>query len=151
MLIKILPDQIVQRDKNNEYILWEAIKYAATHVNSVDDKDLPKYLNLLLHSLLNEKAQCFVRIDDKREIAAIWITMFLINKVNLEKYLNIQCVYGFKPSPDDVWKKECEMFVELAKKENCSYVGFISHNKRIWDIGKLIDMKEAYRVFKLRV
>ena len=143
MLIKILPDQVVQ--------LWETIKYAATAVNEIDEKDLPKYLNELLHSLLNEKTQCFVRLDDNREIIALWITAFLMNTTNGEKYFQIKCVYGFKSSPDEVWKRDCEVLVQFAKKENCSYVGFQSRNKRIWDIGKLIDFTEAYRVFKLRL
>jgi len=143
MLIKILPDQVVQ--------LWETIKYAATIVHEVDEKDLPKYLNELLHSLLNEKAQCFVRLGDDRKIIAIWITGFLMNAINGEKYFQIKCVYGFKSSSDEVWKRDCEVLVQFAKKENCSYIGFQSHNKRIWDIGKLIGMTEAYRVFKLRL
>jgi len=143
MLIKILPSQVVQ--------LWEVIKFVATTVDEVDDKDLPKYLNELLHSLLNEKSQCFVRLDDNREIIAIWITAFLTNATNGEKYFQIKCVYGFKASLDDVWKRDCEILVEFAKKENCSYVGFQSRNSRIWDIAKLIGMTEAYRVFKLKL
>ena len=143
MLIKILPSQVVQ--------LWETIKYAATMVDEVSDRDLPKYLNELLHALLNEKAHCFVRIDDNREIIAIWITAFLMNNINGEKYFQIKCVYGFKASTDEVWKRDCEVLVEFAKKENCSYIGFQSRNKRIWDIGKLIGMEEAYRVFKLKL
>ena len=143
MLIKILPDQVVQ--------LWETIKYAAVKVDEIDEKDLPKYLNELLHALLNENAQCFVRIGDDREIIAIWITAFLMNNINGEKYFQIKCVYGFKSSPDEVWKRDCEVLVQFAKKENCSYIGFQSRNKRIWDIGKMIGMTEAYRVFKLRL
>jgi len=143
MLIKILPNQVVQ--------LWETIKYAAIKVDETDEKDLPKYLNELLHALLNEKAQCFVRLDDKREVAAIAITRFLMNNVNGEKYFQVQCVYGFKAAPNEVWKRDWEVLKEFAKKENCSYMGFQSRNKRIWDIGKTIGMTEAYRVFKLRL
>jgi len=143
MLIKILPDQVVQ--------LWETIKYAATAVDEIDEKDLSKYLNELLHSLLNEKAQCFVRLDDKREIIALFITKFLMNTTNGEKYFQIQCVYGFKAAPNEVWKRDWEILKEFAKKENCSYMGFVSRNKRIWDIGKLMGMDEAYRTFKYRL
>jgi len=143
MLIKILPSQVVQ--------LWEAIKYAATRVDEVDEKYLSKYLNELLHSLLNEKSQCFVRLNDKREIITIAITKILRNNITGEKYFQVQGVYGFKSASNDVWKRDWESFVEFAKKENCSYMGFQSRNSRIWDIAKMIGMEEAYRIFKLKL
>ena len=143
MLIKILPDQVVQ--------LWEPIKYAATMADEVDEKDMPKYLNELLHALLNEKAQCFVRIDDKREIATIGITRLLFNNVTGEKYLQIQIGYAFKKSEDYLWKQDWEVMKEFAKKENCSYVGVMSRNKRVWELGKLIGMTETYRVFSVKL
>ena len=143
MLIKILPDQVVQ--------LWETIKYVAVKVDEIDEQDLPKYLNELLHALLNEKAQCFVRLNDNREIVAIFITRFLMNTINGEKYFQIQCVYGFKSAQNEVWEKDWNVLKEFAKKENCSYIGFTSRNKRIWDIGKIMGMEEAYRTFKYRL
>jgi hypothetical protein len=143
MLIKILPDQIIQ--------LWEEIKYAATIADEVDEKDLPKYLNNLLHSLLNEKAQCFVRIDDKREIVTIGITKLLFNNVTGEKYLQVQSGYGFKKAEDHLWKQDWEVMKEFAKKENCSYVGVASRNRRVWELGKLIGMTEMFRVFSVKL
>ena len=143
MLIKILPSQVVQ--------FWEVIKFVSTRVDEVDEKDLPKYLNELLHALLNEKAQCFVRLDDNREIIALSITRILKNKTTDEKYFQVHCVYGFKSATDEVWKKDWEVLRDFAKKENCSYMGFMSRNSRIWDIAKLIGMTEAYRVFKLQL
>jgi len=143
MLIKILPQQVVQ--------LWEPIKYAATTADEVDEKDVPKYLNELLHELLNEKAQCFVRIDDKREIMTIGITRLLFNNITGEKYLQIQIGYAFKKAEDYLWKHDWEVMKEFAKKENCSYVGVMSRNKRVWELAKLIGMTETYRVFSVKL
>jgi len=143
MLIKILPSQVVQ--------LWEVIKFVATKVDEVDKENIQPYLNELLHALLNEKAQCFVRLDDNREIIALAITRILRNNITGEKYFQVHCVYGFKSASDDVWKRDWEVLRDFAKKENCSYMGFQSRNSRIWDIAKLIGMTEAYRIFKLKL
>ena len=143
MLIKILPDQVVQ--------LWETIKYAAVKADEIDEKDYPKYLNELLHALLNEKAQCFVRINDKREIVTIGITRIMRNGVTGEKYLQIQSGFGFQKAEDYLWKQDWETMKDFAKKENCSYVGVMSRNPRVLNLGKLIGMTETYRIFSVKL
>ena len=143
MLIKILPNQVVK--------FWEVIKFVAKKVDEVDDENLQPYLNELLHALLNEKAQCFIRLNDKREIITLSITRILNNKITGEKYFQVHCIYGFKPATNEVWKRDWEILKEFAEKEKCSYMGFMSRNKRIWEIAELIGMEEAYRVFKLKL
>jgi hypothetical protein len=143
MIIKLLALQIP--------IFWETIKFVAKKVDEIDDKDLPSYLNELLHALLCDKAQCFVILDDKRILVAMAISRILGNKVNRKKYLYIQCLYSFKVINDDMWQDGLDLMRKFAEKEKCSYISFDSRNPRIWDIGGLLGCYEAKRTFTLNI
>lgn len=144
MVIKLLSAQIVP--------MWEAIKFAATQADEVDQQELQPYLNELLHALLSDKAQCFVRInEDNREILAVLITRILTNKIATERYLQIQTVYGFKYGDEETWKKDFNVLQKFAEQANCLYMGFVSRNKRIWQIGEMLGFKEMHRTFAIRL
>jgi len=142
MLIKLLPDQIP--------LVWDTIKFVIITVENVEEKYRQKYLNKVLMNLLDGDAQCFVRLNETRNIIGILITRFQVNKYTEEKYLYLQCVYSFKVVPDSVWKEDFKIVKKLAKKERCSYVSFVSDTPRIWELMKMIGFKEEHRVFKLQ-
>ena len=140
--IKLLPAQVVQH--------WELVKHVVVKVDEVDEKDLQPYLNELLHSLLNNKAQCFLGLDEKRNITGVWITRLMIDKITGEKYLFAQALYSFKFIDDENRKQEIDFIKEFARKEQCSYISFRSRNKRIWEIGELNNFQEKFRTFEFR-
>lgn len=140
--IKLLASQVP--------IYWELIKYIAVKVDEVDGKDLQPYLNELLHALLNEKAQCFVSLDDKRIVVTIFITRLMIDKITGEKYLFIQNMYSFKATDNETREQESVFLKEFAKKEQCTYMSLRSRNKRIWELAELNGYKEKARVFEFR-
>ena len=140
--IKLLPAQVVQH--------WELVKYIVVKVDEVDEKDLQPYLNELLHSLLNGKAQCFLGLDEKRNVTGVWITRLMIDKITGEKYLFAQALYSFKFIDDENRKQEIDFIKEFARKEQCSYISFRSRNKRIWEIGELNNFQEKFRTFEFR-
>ena len=138
--IKLLPAQVP--------VYWELIKYIVVKVDEVDDKDLQPYLNELLHSLLNNKAQCFLELDDGRNVVGVCITRFMADKITGEKYLLIQNAYSFQTADNETRKQSFDFLKEFAKKEQCSYMSFKSGNKRMWELGRLAGFKEKTRVFE---
>lgn len=128
---------------------WELIKFATTKADEVDQQDLQPYLNELLHSLLSDKSQCFVRTD-KRDILTVLITKIVIDKITNEKYLHLQTMYSFKKVADEVWKTDFEFIKQFKESEKCAYILFQSRNRRIQEIGKYLGFREKHRTFILR-
>ncbi len=143
MIIKLLSIQIPEH--------WELIKFCATKVDQVKDENLQLYLNDLLHALLNGHAQCWVRLNDKREVATVMITRITPNKLTGEKYLWMNTVYSFRGTTDDVWEEDREIMKRFAKQVQCSYIYFRATNKRVRDIAKLLGCEEEFTVFALKV
>ena len=138
--IKLLASQIVQ--------YWELIKYVTVKVDEVDEKDLQPYLNELLHALLNNKAQCFIELNDKRNIVGVCITRLAIDEITGEKYLFIQNVYAFQAANDETRGQDFDFLKDFARKEQCAYISFQSRNKRIWELGISNGFKEKNRTFE---
>ncbi len=141
--VKLLPTQVVQ--------YWEVIKYITVTVDEVDEKDLQPYLNELLHALLNSKAQCFLELNENRNIVAVCITRLAINKITGEKYLFIQNAYAFQTASDAIRQHSFNFLKSFAQKERCAYMSFRSRNERIWKLGGVAGFREKVRVFELRL
>ena len=139
MLVQLVPGQIP--------IFWEAIKYAAVKADGIRDKDIPTYLNQLLYSLLSNKAQCFVRLDDERKLQSIVVTRILIDQVTGSKSLNISNLYGFQSSDMDTWKDTLDILMTFAKQRKCSIVTAWSANARVWEICDNLGFEERLRSF----
>ena len=138
--IKLLPAQVVQQ--------WELIKFVVQKVDEISERDLQPYLNELLHALLNSKAQCFVGLDDDKNVIGVWITRLMIDKITGEKHLFAQILYSFKFIDNEKRKKEIDFVKDFARKEQCSYIIFRSCSKRIWELAEMSGCKEVARVFE---
>jgi hypothetical protein len=136
---KLLPQQVP--------VFWEAIKLACVSADEVKSTDAGPYVNELLHALLNNKAQCWLRLNEERRLVALSITRIKFSPQTEEKQLFIQVAYSWKLVPDDVWYRDLGILREYAKKEDCTSVGFISGNSRIWDIGYSCGFTEVSRTF----
>jgi hypothetical protein len=141
--IKLLPSQIPQ--------LWDAIKYAAVHVNAIPEKDIPLYLNRLLASLLNDKAQCFVRMSNERELQAIAVTRFIKDEVTGDKSLFWECIYSFQLVQNGQWQTDWELISKFAKDNGCKKVIIYTNNHRIIDIVSAQGLSERFRCFMAEV
>ena len=126
--IKLLPAQVAQQ--------WELIKYITVKVDEVDEKNLQPYLNELLHALLNNKAQCFVELNQSRSVVGVCITRFMVSRITGEKYLLVQNAYAFEAANDETRKQSFDFLKDFARKEQCSYMLFKSGNRRMWQIGE---------------
>lgn len=139
MITKLLASQIPA--------FWENIKFAAVRADEVKGEDQQQYLIELLHSLLNEKAQCWVRVDNQKNLIALLITRILLDKITAEKYILFQCLYSFEIVASEVWDVEFEFVKQFALNEQCSYVLFSSSNEKIWGIAERVGFKEKHRTF----
>lgn len=143
MVLRLLPNQIVK--------VWEAIKFVMTKVDEVEEKNLQIYFNEILHSLLNEKAQCWVRLDKDRILEGMALTRILIDKVTSDKCLLIQCLYSFKSVDDDEWKRSAVLFKQYANKEKCAFIDCYSRNEKIWELATMLGFEEINRQFRLKI
>lgn len=139
MIIKLLSTQIVN--------YWEVIKFAATTADEVDEKDLQSYLTDLLHTLLSDKAQCWIRLDDDRKIIALLITRITVNKITGYKSLYLQCVFSYRQVSDNIWRENFDLLIRFAKQEKCKSITFESRHPKIWKITTSFGCRETYRSF----
>lgn len=142
-IIQVLPTQIPT--------VWEQIKFAATKADEVDTKNLQQYLTKLLHELLNGKAQCFIRIDDNRNLLALLITNLSCDKITGETFLYLKCIYSFQLANDETWARDMRFVVRFAKKEGCSYISFDSRHQRIYEINEKLGFKETSRSYRIGI
>lgn len=143
MIVKLLAPQIPT--------FWETIKYAVKHADGVKDRELPSYLTELLHALLNDKAQCWVRLSDKRELYALCITRIMHNPQRDEKYLYVQALYSWQPQQDEIWQRDWGFIKSFAAKEQCKYIGCMSSNRRAFEIYEALGMEEQARIFSVEI
>jgi len=78
---------------------WETIKFGCKNADVVQPKNYQVYFNELLHALLSDKAQCFVRLNEERKLLAILVTRIVGHKVTGEKSLCLQSGYSFEAVP----------------------------------------------------
>lgn len=141
MVIKLLPQQIPA--------FWEAIKFATVSADEIDEKIREVYLIDLLHSLLNSKAQCFIKLDSERKLQALLITKFQIDKFTGVKSLFIMPFFSWSRATFEEWKSDFLTIKQFAEKEGCKYVTFNSRNQRVWELGEVLGFVESIRTFYL--
>lgn len=139
MVIKLLSAQIPA--------FWENIKFACKQADEVEEKDYQAYFNELLQMLLNEKAQCWVRLNEKRELQAMLITRVLLDKITDKKCLFLQCLYSFNVVDKEVWHREFLLIKAFADTEKCTRITFDSKNPKIWELAQSVGFKEHHRNF----
>ena len=138
MIIKVIAKKIPEA--------WEVIKFAATQADGISIKNHQSYLNELLHALLNNKAQCFLRTDkEQKNILAVIITRLEIDKITNEKSLLLQSYYSFEPANDKAWAENMATAMEFAKAEKCSSITFTSLNDRILELSQFFGFEERHR------
>jgi len=143
MIIRLLSTQIPQA--------WELIKFACVKADEVNNGDMPHYFNELLHALLSDKAQCFVKLDDERKILALLITRIMIDKITGRKSLLIQALYSWKSVDDKEWQDGFNFVKEFAKHEQCKRISFESRNPRVWQLTETLGFRENLRRFTLNM
>lgn len=143
MIIRVLSTQIPK--------FWEQIKFVATVVDRIHEKDRELYLNRLLHALLSDKAQCFIRFNGNKELQAMAITRLIQDEVTGEKTLFLNALYSFKGVDDTEWKTDSDYMIKFAKMNGCKKFTAYSNNQRVFEIAKMLGFEERFRSFVLRL
>ena len=131
--------------------LWSSIKFASTRVDAVEVEDKQKYLNKLLVDLLSDKAQCFIRIDDDRQLIALAITHIAVDDVTDDKILFVRCLYSFRPVSAEQWRSELPLVTNFAKISGCKKIAFKSGSRRVHELATTHGFNEDHRYFVLEV
>ncbi len=143
MIIRLLSVQIPA--------YWEIIKFAKMRADELESDKLQPYLVSLLHDLLNEKAQCFLRLDDNREIIGVLITSLIIDKITDEKQLCLQCAFSRKNVENAEWEKDFKLIKDFAVQEKCKYIFFDSKVHRFWQIAESVGFHEHHRNYRFNM
>ena len=143
MIHKIVASQIPQ--------FWDTIKFAALNADNIAENDRQLYLNNLLAFLLCDKAQCFVRSNETRELLAIVITRITKDEITGEKALYISSLYSFKAVPNMQWESDIKAIERFAHANGCKKIIAVSNNQRVFEIANKLGFVERYRSFALEV
>ena len=126
MIIRLLAAQIPQ--------FWEIIKTTGVMTDAVKEEDRPRYFVELLHKLLNDRAQCFVRLNQYRRVTLVLITEKMFDSVTLKSHISIEAVYAFSQTPEPEWAEVFENVRKFAKNVGCDSVHGRSTNQKALDI-----------------
>lgn len=143
MFVKLLPNQIPS--------VWEQIKFTVTKASDLSGDSLRRYLNVLLHSLLNSKSCCFVRANSDRKLLAIIIVKIVIEEYTGDKSLLIENLYSFQSVDWSEWLDNFNTVKQLAVKENCKRIIAHSRNPAVFDLATRLGFEETERSFSLYI
>lgn len=130
---RVLPSQIP--------VFWEVIKLAQRKVNRAKAETF----NHLLYKLLNSKAQCFRRLNEKKELMCIYLTEIYIEENTGTKIISVDAAYGMEAMTDEMWQENTEHIVKFGKSAGCTKMyGLIDiRNKRMLEVCKKVGMQSV--------
>lgn len=143
MFLKLLPDQVP--------MFWDSIKLAMIRSNNLEDRYIDSYLINLLAALMSDRAACFVRLTDEKELIAVHIVRVVENEIIGKRSLISDAIYAFKKMTLDEWKENFKHIVEFAKVNRCANVIAWTNNERVVEIAEAIGAKETSRTLTLEL
>ena len=141
MIIELLPAQVPS--------FWEAIKLATIWADEIEEKDRQVYLNGLLHSLLNNKSQCFVRLNDERKLQSLLLTKIIINKINGDKSLYVHGLYSWEKIEEKEWQEGFDLVRKFAEQQQCKNISGETRIPKLGQFAKEVGGREKSRMFVL--
>lgn len=142
-IYRLLPQQIPY--------FWNAIKFCCQEADGLQEKGMSAYFNDLLQSLLSEKAQCWVVLDEKKTLISIAVTRIVVDKVWQRKELLGQAMYSVETGSFDEYRRYFTFLAQFAKQEGCEYIIFNSRNPRMLEIARQCGNVERHRTYEFKV
>jgi hypothetical protein len=129
--------------------VWDVIKFSLSKVEGLTDKISEDRYNFIFAELLNDRAQCFIRVsdDEDRLIKALMITEIIVHPLTKVKNLKIICLYAFGINHTDEWKQDYGFLENFAKSIKCQEVLFESSNLRVIKLAKDLGFNEKFTTF----
>ena len=110
MLVKMLPHQIADN--------WEILSYGIQQSLPPITYQSPKRMARILESLLGEKMNLWLGIQDEK-IHGIIVTSLVYESNSDVKDLLIYCIYGFKDLPTKLITEGMETLKKFASSKGC--------------------------------
>lgn len=143
MIIKILPMQVPQ--------FWEAIKSTIKAVAVVSPQELQSIYIEALHSLLSDKAQCFVCLDKDRRLKGMILTKIGVDRPLNCTYIQFELAFAWDKLTDADYKECYDIVMLFCKKNNCKYMVIKSMNPRILEIASRYGFVKKFEVHEARL
>ena len=144
MIIKILAIQIPQ--------FWEAIKFTIRAVlPSSSLQDMQVLYVEALHTLLNDKAQCFACLDESRRLKGMILTRLGVDKVLGCSFIQFELAYAWDKLTDEDWKEAYNHVMLFCKKTDCKYMVVKSINPRILEMATRYGFKKKFEILEARI
>lgn len=140
---------IISKQLSNQIVAhWEIIKYAAIMANGLQESTIREsYCRDLLCNLLSKKYNCWMAVDDKREIRGVAITKIYTDAGNIP-HLLIESLYVYKATTDNERVDFINTIKEFASGIECHDVIFYTANQRIMDTAEKLGFEESYKVYR---
>ena len=144
MIIKILPLQIPQ--------FWEAIKSTIRSVVPAStSQDIQVLYVEALHALLNDKAQCFVCLDNNRILKGMILTRIGVDKVVGCTYIQFELAYAWDKLTNEDWQETYELVMLFCKKADCKYMLIKSINPRILEMAARYGFTKKFEIHQAQI
>lgn len=143
MFLRLMPDQIPT--------FWDAIKVAAVRSNNVDKEFIPGYLRRLLCALISEKATCFVKLDDAKNLKAVHIVRITNNDILDNTTMISDAIYSFSKLTLEEWKDNFSKLIDYAKSKGCKVILAWTDSDRVIEIGKSIGAEVISKTLMLKL
>jgi hypothetical protein len=114
VLIRILPDQV----SHHWNIISYAIKNSLPSFVPVDED----YMNNVLTALLAENLDCWVSVNNQKEIEAVATTQILTDFATNTKALLIYTTFGYSKIEDGSWVEAFKTVSEFARNSGCKKI-----------------------------
>jgi len=138
-IIRLLPAQVP--------LLWDTIKLGAVRAAEIPEPAIPAFCQRLLHGLLSEKVQCFVRLNEERVVLTLFITQVRENMFTGERELDCWALYSFKLIDEDSAKQGVEAMKKVALAAHCSQMITMSRHPRLWKLYESVGWSELRREY----
>ena len=141
MAVKLTTEQVPR--------FWEAIKYASVNSGRVRSEYVQSYCSRLLYELLSGTAQVFVRLDEKRNLAALAVTKVLVDDITGSKSLRIDSLFSFAKQDVETWIDDLVTLKKFASNKGCRYIIGWTNNPRVIELCSMTGFKERLRSYVL--
>ena len=106
---------------------------------------------IVLANLLAGKYQLWVALSEEREVYGFLITCVSTDSLSGDCYLQIEMVYGFRQSTEEVVFEVFAKLKAFAKENHCNFISATTSIERAIELMQLVGMKETSRNYAIKI
>ena len=138
-VIRILPPQIPQ--------FWDIVKHTAhlMYPEGVTEAALVD----VLHSLLSDKAQLWLALNEERKVIIVCMTAIINDVYTNKKVLHLKNLYSYERGSD--WIDAFSSVLEFAKKNGCEAITSNSFGGPALAVAEKVGMRKSFTRYILEI